>query len=530
MGCSRFLGCFFGNSKKRLKNSHIPLHNSSCGNATVAAKQYLFDDSIHLPPLQSWVVEPEEEKLNLTNQHKQQEQLSLGAQKRVTFDSNVKECDRLSCNEAPGILEVDEKRVEADSTKSHKSSSSSESGSTSSSLVSLPPNHRYRNLRECDDEASELDEDENEPCVDDDNKEGHDDDDDDDGEECNAEYSDDEYYSKQVPEISTRLCSFTESGIKSSTACASNDRHGDEPTNGNVPLDEETNTPPVFYRGARDRTGYVHSVLNPVENTAQWKNVKAKQTPSMKHHQKENSQMDPGFKELPLKPKSKLVDPGNYSEVTVDASLSTWLGSSLKTTSDKPMPIGLEPISSSASMSSQGSKSVRTKGERAILVALTTGELKQFRAPSSPRSPSRSPNEKPLVGTAEKPTPIGLEPISSSASMSSQGSKSVRTKGERAILIALTTGELKQFPTPSSPRRSPSRSPNEKPLVGTVGIHWDNGNDRTPVADSSSSSSFKGIPNTTSKYREDKRVTWHSTPFETRLERALNRGAADSRR
>ncbi|KAK7292394.1 hypothetical protein RIF29_08172 [Crotalaria pallida] len=32
---------------------------------------------------------------------------------------------------------------------------------------------------------------------------------------------------------------------------------------------------------------------------------------------------------------------------------------------------------------------------------------------------------------------------------------------------------------------------------------------------------FPGIPNTTTKYSEDKRVIWHSTPFETRLQKAL---------
>ncbi|KAH7845489.1 hypothetical protein Vadar_002821 [Vaccinium darrowii] len=41
--------------------------------------------------------------------------------------------------------------------------------------------------------------------------------------------------------------------------------------------------------------------------------------------------------------------------------------------------------------------------------------------------------------------------------------------------------------------------------------------------DFGSLSSYKGIPNTTSKFREDKKVNWHSPPFETRLERALNR-------
>ncbi|KAL9235711.1 hypothetical protein vseg_010450 [Gypsophila vaccaria] len=447
MGCSRFLGCFLGtskhSSKKHLRNSNNSNFETKYNplNQTVSAHDFR-------------VVEPRDEKLNVTNLRKQEEQLRFGAQKRLTFDSNAKEYAHLSCNEAPQTFEVDEKRAEADSTKPDKSSCSSESGSTSSSSASYPPNHRYQNFRESDDEVSELDDDENALNEDED---GHDDvDDDGDGEEAySAEYSDDECYSRQAPEISTKSCPSADSGTKSSTTCASNDSYGDEPTKDIGSLDKETNTPPVFNRGARDRTGYVHSVLNPVENTAQWKNVKAKQTPSMKYLQKENSQMDPGPTQSSSKHKSKPVDPGNTCEVTVGASLSTWLDSSQKTPLQKPTPISMEPISSPASISSQGSNLVRTK------------------------------EEKPKMGT-------------------------------------LTTEEFKQF-SASSPRRSPSRSPSEKPLVGTIGIHQDYGNDRTPVEDSSSSSSFKGIPNTTSKYREDKRVTWHSTPFATRLERALNK-------
>ncbi|XP_004140573.1 uncharacterized protein LOC101205962 isoform X2 [Cucumis sativus] len=60
--------------------------------------------------------------------------------------------------------------------------------------------------------------------------------------------------------------------------------------------------------------------------------------------------------------------------------------------------------------------------------------------------------------------------------------------------------------------------------VGTAGMYHRQG---VSHKDCDSASSFKGIPNTTSKYREDKTVKWHSTPFETRLERALNsRGVA----
>ncbi|XP_038874800.1 protein JASON-like isoform X2 [Benincasa hispida] len=59
----------------------------------------------------------------------------------------------------------------------------------------------------------------------------------------------------------------------------------------------------------------------------------------------------------------------------------------------------------------------------------------------------------------------------------------------------------------------------EMPEVGKVRMYCRQG---VSDKDRDSASSFKGIPNTTSKYREDKTVKWHSTPFETRLERALN--------
>ncbi|KAG2719280.1 hypothetical protein I3760_03G260700 [Carya illinoinensis] len=100
-----------------------------------------------------------------------------------------------------------------------------------------------------------------------------------------------------------------------------------------------------------------------------------------------------------------------------------------------------------------------------------------------------------------------------------QGSNSSGYQDDRPILGALTVEELKQFSAPSSPRRSPSQSPDEMPIIGTVGTYWSH--NTVPAKDSGSASSYKGIPNTTSKYREDKRVNWHSTPFETRLDRAL---------
>ncbi|KAH0454965.1 hypothetical protein IEQ34_016889 [Dendrobium chrysotoxum] len=44
----------------------------------------------------------------------------------------------------------------------------------------------------------------------------------------------------------------------------------------------------------------------------------------------------------------------------------------------------------------------------------------------------------------------------------------------------------------------------------------------------SSFSEIRGIPNTTSKYREDRMINCHATPFEARVERALNRGIAET--
>ncbi|KAE8681752.1 dentin sialophosphoprotein-like isoform X2 [Hibiscus syriacus] len=90
---------------------------------------------------------------------------------------------------------------------------------------------------------------------------------------------------------------------------------------------------------------------------------------------------------------------------------------------------------------------------------------------------------------------------------------------DRPILGALTMEDINKFSASSAPRRSPSRSPEEMPIIGTVGSYWNH--ESTTIKDSAAS--FKGIPNSTSKYREDKKVNWHSTPFEKRLERALNK-------
>lgn len=118
----------------------------------------------------------------------------------------------------------------------------------------------------------------------------------------------------------------------------------------------------------------------------------------------------------------------------------------------------------------------------------------------------------------------------------SQGSPLVRNIEDRPILGAWTHEEVKLFSTSPSPRKSPRRNPDDMPIIGTVGTYWKHGNEAEDCGsatsckkkNSCSPTSYKGIPNTTSKYREDKKVHWRATPFEKRLERALDGGSAEA--
>ncbi|KAI3975162.1 hypothetical protein MKX01_004131 [Papaver californicum] len=68
--------------------------------------------------------------------------------------------------------------------------------------------------------------------------------------------------------------------------------------------------------------------------------------------------------------------------------------------------------------------------------------------------------------------------------------------------------------------RSHSKTPEEdRPILGTVAAHW---NDDEPTRISPKWWDGNGIPNSTNKYKEDQKVSWHATPFEVRLEKALS--------
>jgi len=308
----------------------------------------------------------------------------------VTFDSNVKSHEPTLVNEVGERTSEDVGKEEA---LVQSKLSSSEDNSCVTSTGSYPPNHRYQNCRDSEDEEEEIDYGDSDLS---------DEDDDVIREEC-----------KELGE------DFGEDGMVATTAA-------DHVFVEEVDMKSIESNP-----SARDRSVYVHAVLNPVENLTQWKVVKAKKTPS--RPQKEN-EFGEGVKESPFSLISESDTPKKLNqEIPVDASLSNWLISPEAT-----------PVNKAGS------------------VALFAGTPDR----STPRSPY-----------------------------------SVSSHEDRPILGALTLEEIKQFSATSSPRKSPSRSPDEMPIIGTVGTYW---NVAGSAEGSGSVSSFKGIPNSTSKYREVK--------------------------
>ncbi|KAJ9564926.1 hypothetical protein OSB04_000892 [Centaurea solstitialis] len=411
MGC--FLGCF-GPSKDRkrrkLKYKVIPRDQNHKIQNLVQADVSLAQSNKERPS-----------KSLSESRGKIEEPLCLNTKKKVTFNTNVTTYEHVQVYDSTESLLEKNEKGETFPKSAPQFESGSPDGSEMLKTVSYPPNYRYGNCVESDDEVQDSDYDD-----------GDDDDDEDDGFEDEEDYDDEdedriicrEVWCESIPIPST------ESRIEHSLM----DKVG---SNGNV----------------RDRSAFVVPVLNPVENLTQWKALKSKGTPPAKpfnlNHQKENSSLN----STPLGPRNR------NQETAVDASLSNWLVSSEKNT----------------------------------------------------------PNNK-RVGCNNPPE---FDPVSSGKSLS-RGS----TIEDRPILGALTEEELKQFSSSTcTPRKSPSRNPDEMTIIGSVGSYWSH---TDSVKSLSSNSSYKGIPNTTSKYREDKKVNWHNTPFETRLERALERGVNEA--
>ncbi|KQJ83532.1 hypothetical protein BRADI_5g15470v3 [Brachypodium distachyon] len=304
--------------------------------------------------------------------------------------------------------------------------------------VLLPENHRYGNCTDSDDDIGD------EYCEDDNC--GDYSDTEEDFVECKVDLVDEEEMSTDENKEESHESLFS--------LPMSKDRQNDQEVTSPIPKSSEgpaqEESPLIQGNSHRDRSKYVHPVLNPVQNLSQWKEVKAQVGPVNKLY-KENVNSGP---DAGASPSSKVANqtkmsPSNASkgDVSVDASLSTWLVSSGNSTVDKAQS-------------------------------------------KSPRSVSSICRE------------------------------------ERPVLGALTVDGLKKSSTTSSPRRSPSHNRQEVPILGTVGSYWSCTEPDNECCSSRSDSGTNGIPNTTSKYREDRRVNWHSTPFNVRLDKALKKSSA----
>ncbi|KAA8524168.1 hypothetical protein F0562_010401 [Nyssa sinensis] len=88
-------------------------------------------------------------------------------------------------------------------------------------------------------------------------------------------------------------------------------------------------------------------------------------------------------------------------------------------------------------------------------------------------------------------------------------------------------GSNQCFDSSSSENARFGRNPGDRPIIGMVAAHW---NEDEPPRVSPKWWDGNGIPNSTNKYKEDQKVSWHATPFEERLEKALSEDSSISQR
>ncbi|RDX80309.1 hypothetical protein CR513_39154, partial [Mucuna pruriens] len=285
-------------------------------------------------------------------QAKPVEQLNASPRKKVTFDVNVKTYEPEEV--ADFQLEKSEEERALVEKSSQTKSYSEESSVTSTG--SYPTNHRYHNCSCSDDEDGAM-------------------------EYWDSDLTDEDDGDSDMGEEYDEVGEDFEDAIVNGA---------------NQVVVEEVESPIIPMYGdkdvksinARDRSVYVHPVLNPVENLTQWKAVKAKRTPPLVS-QKENLVLN-----LESRAAFGAESPKKLNrEIAVDASLSNWLASSETTPVSKGLYAGTPERSSS-----QGSNSVMSYEDRPILGALTVEEMKQFSVSSSPRK-SPSHQESPIIGS-----------------------------------------------------------------------------------------------------------------------------------
>ncbi|XVF06425.1 hypothetical protein REPUB_Repub06bG0047100 [Reevesia pubescens] len=422
------MGCFFVcfSASKNKKHQHLLANNATTSNdqkheANEAVQSSKEEDfGIPFNP-----ITVKKERLG--------DLLNNSGKRKVTFDLNVKIHEELPVDSFENLLKNNEDK-ESEETK--ETARSSVFDLTTSNVVVKSQNNRYQNnCAESEDELEDLDLVVSD--LDDDNEDGKAENE----PQLVIEESSESLFSLSI-ESRKQVCE-VESGEKEVTSSMTIDKS---------PIEEVK--PIGLNRTVKDRGGqYVESVLNPVENLAQWKEVKAKTSIPLKPDQeKENINLEQEFY-MPISPEpslkfatfsSKLCSNDQKlvgQETAVDTSLSSWLV-----------------------------------------------------------EPENTPNSK-----------------ASSNSVGNSASKktdSPRSHEDRPILGTLTVEELKQHSASTTPRKCRSQSPDETPIIGTVGSYWSHTGQTID-----SDSSCKGTPRTRSRNIQEERLKWNGIPFETRLER-----------
>ncbi|KAK4856516.1 hypothetical protein QYF36_018390 [Acer negundo] len=311
MGC--FLGCFgFSTKRKRRKSANrilpgYPRHGS----------YKPLDSSVSI------ILDIKENPINSDSELSNRlikERSSIKIRKKVSFNLNVQTYEPLSKDETSYHSDEEEER-EKNGADAAKASVSAVSGSDSSvsKMGSFPSNYRYQNCIDSYDDEGDMADIESDLDFDDDDEDDED--------------EDEEYYSGNEFDDEIRQKEFLEQLNSQSMA-------DEEKFNSHMQLTASKDgelKPVESIRNARNRSQYISSVLNPVENLTQWKAIKARTAPT-KHPRMENIALEQE-QSVPfsLKPSSNLYPfdlESKYNqskpllqEIAVNASLSNWLAS-----------------------------------------------------------------------------------------------------------------------------------------------------------------------------------------------------------
>lgn len=301
-------------------------------------------------------------------------------------------------------------------------------------------------------------------------------------------------------------------------------------------------------KNARIRSQYVYPVLNPVENLSQWKELKKgilKDCEPKSKSWSERSAMTENQRVVLQTPGSRGVGtdngtpklPCSYSISRADSMSKENL---LSEEEVKLMSDGLDVIDES----SQKRKHIPTTPDPVFKTPKSTGQFHHFpeetplsrvlHVDSSLSHWLKTPQiEDGNVGQSKKmPEPYVIQKVETpnseaktsclSPSSSSprvvrmQSSPSSKNIDDRPILGALSIQHL-QYTSPARSPSSKTSGDDDRPILGMVAAHWNDKQSTSPKWWDG-----KGIPNSTNKYKEDQKVSWHTTPFEERLEKALS--------